>query len=89
MKNFVIAAIVACLASAAGLSLAQASAYTEAVRKYCRNDYKKYCGEYGLETKALRNCMDRHGDKLSDACVRALVQSGEVSQREVDQRRKK
>lgn len=89
MKKFVIVAIVSFLAGAALVSTANASAYSEAVRKYCRNDYKKYCGEYGLETNALRNCMDRHGDKLSDACVRALVQSGEVSQSEVNRRRKK
>lgn len=89
MKNFVIVAIVSFLAGAAHMGSANASAYSEAVRKHCRADYKKYCGEYGLETKALRNCMDRNGDKLSDACVRALVQSGEVSQREVDRRRKK
>jgi hypothetical protein len=89
MKTFIIAAIVLSLAGAAQIGAADASAYSEAVRKHCRADYKKYCGEYGLETNALRNCMDRHGDKLSDACVRALVQSGEVSQREVDRRKKK
>ncbi|ODR97945.1 hypothetical protein AUC68_10520 [Methyloceanibacter methanicus] len=89
MGRFIIFALTVCLAGAAQLSAANASAYSEAVRKYCRADYKKYCGEYGLETNALRNCMDRNGDKLSDACVRALVQSGEVSQREVDRRRKK
>ncbi len=89
MKTFIIAAIVLSLAGAAQIGAADASAYSEAVRKHCRADYKKYCGEYGLETNALRNCMDRYGDKLSDACVRALVQSGEVSQREVDRRKKK
>lgn len=89
MKTFIIVAIVSFLAGAAQVGAADASAYSEAVRKHCRADYKRYCGEYGLETNALRNCMDRHGDKLSDACVRALVQSGEVSQREVDRRRKK
>ncbi len=89
MKKFVIVAIVSFLAGAAQMGVANASAYSDAVRKYCRADYKKYCSEYGLETNALRNCMNRHGDKLSDACVRALVQSGEVSQREVDRRRKK
>lgn len=89
MKTFIIAAIVLSLAGAAQIGAADASAYSEAVRKHCRADYKKYCGEYGLETNALRNCMDRHRDKLSDACVRALVQSGEVSQREVDRRKKK
>ena len=90
MKRFVTFAVAACLMGAAGLSVAHAaqSAYSEAVRKYCRADYKKYCGQYRLETNALRNCMDRHGDKLSKSCVRALVQSGEVSQRQVDRRRK-
>lgn len=89
MERFIFFALTVCLAGTAQLGMANASAYSEAVRKYCRDDYKKYCGEYGLETNALRNCMNRHGDKLSDACVRALVQSGEVSQREVDRRRKK
>jgi len=89
MKTFIIVAIVSFLAGAAQVGAADVSAYSEAVRKHCRADYKKYCGEYGLETSALRNCMNRHGDKLPDAWVRALVQSGEVSQREVDRRRKK
>ena len=89
MKTFIIVAIVSFLAGAAQVGAADVSAYSEAVRMHCRADYKKYCGEYGLETNALRNCMNRHGDKLSDAWVRALVQSGEVSQREVDRRRKK
>jgi hypothetical protein len=67
---------------------ALALSYSEAVQKHCRQDYKKYCGEYGLETNALRNCMDRHGDKLSKSCVEALIQSGEVSRKEVERRRK-
>ena len=79
MKTFIIVAIVLSLAGAAQIGAADASAYSEAVRKHCRADYKKYCGEYGLETNALRNCMDRHGDKLSDVCVWALVKSGEIS----------
>ncbi len=88
MQRLAIYAIATCLVTVAGPSGASASAYSEAVRKHCRADYKKYCGQYGLETNALRNCMNRHGDKLSKSCVRALVQSGEVSQREVDRRRK-
>ncbi|MEM7192464.1 MAG: hypothetical protein AAF405_06270 [Pseudomonadota bacterium] len=70
------------------ISSAHAVTYSEAVRKYCRADYKKYCGEYGLETKALRNCMRRHGDQLSKSCIEALVQSGEVSRRELERWRR-
>jgi hypothetical protein len=82
MKPIVVFALVVCFAVPA-----HAISYSEAVRTYCRKDYKAYCGEYGLETNALRLCMDRHGDKLSKSCVRALVESGEVSQREVDRRK--
>jgi hypothetical protein len=32
--------------------------------------------------------MRKHGDKLTNACVAALVKSGEVSQAEVNRRKK-
>jgi hypothetical protein len=56
--------------------------------KHCADDYRKYCHQWGLETKGLENCMRKHGDRLTNACVAALVKSGEVSQAEVDRRRK-
>lgn len=77
------------IVSFAGAAQAAESAYSKLVQKNCKLDYKKFCGEYGLETAALRNCMDRNGEKLSDGCVHALVKSGEVSQAEVDRRKKK
>jgi hypothetical protein len=78
-------ALVACCA---GAGLAQSS-YGKLVQQNCRDDYKKYCGDYGLESAALRVCMDKAGDNLSKACVKALVQDGQVSQSEVDRRNKK
>ena len=56
--------------------------------KHCANDYKKYCHQWGLETKGLENCMRKHGDKLTNSCIAALVKAGEVSQAEVDRRKK-
>ena len=67
--------------------VAHADPYTKAVQKACGADYHKYCGEYGLESAALRVCMDKAGKSLSKGCVNALVQSGEVSQAEVDRRK--
>jgi hypothetical protein len=72
---------VACVAGAV-----EAAPITKAVQAACKNDYKSYCGEYGLETSALRMCMDRNGHKLSKGCVNALIKAGEVSQGEVDRR---
>jgi hypothetical protein len=74
---------VACLACAA-----QAQPISKAVQAACKNDYKQYCSEYGLETSGLRSCMDRNGHNLSKICVNALVKAGEVSQAEVDRRKR-
>lgn len=76
------------LLSTAAEAEKQSSDYSKVVPQSCRADYKKYCGEYGLETTALRSCMDRNGESLSKACVRALVKDGYVSQADVNRRKK-
>ncbi|MGA8689371.1 MAG: hypothetical protein WB662_05515 [Methyloceanibacter sp.] len=63
---------------------AQTAPITKDMQTYCVNDYKKFCGDYGLQTKALTNCMMRAGPGLSPACVNALVAAGQVSQAQVD-----
>ena len=44
-----LALMMLCVAFAIG-----ASRYTKALQRACAADYKKYCGEYGIETAALR-----------------------------------
>jgi hypothetical protein len=66
------------------LALAQAGTVTKDMQNYCVNDYKKFCGDYGLQTNALNLCMRKAGPKLSPACVHALVSAGKISQAEVD-----
>lgn len=79
--------------AASGLALfcfagaAHADPYSRAVQKACGADYHKYCGDYGLESAALRVCMDKAGNSLSKGCVNALVEAGEVSQVEVNRRK--
>ena len=78
------------IASVAVISFAGsglAGAYSKAVQQHCRADYKTYCGEYGIDTSALRVCMDRNGKKLSKNCVNALVKDGHVTKAEVNRRR--
>jgi hypothetical protein len=67
---------------------AGAAPITEQLKNACAVDYRKFCNEFGLETAALKLCMDRNGQKLSKTCVNALVQDGQVSQAEVDRRKK-
>jgi hypothetical protein len=61
---------------------------TEDEKKFCAEAYHKYCGEYGLESAALRNCMDRNGRALPHDCIDALVDAGEISRSEVERRKK-
>jgi hypothetical protein len=65
-------------------SPSHAGPITDEEKRLCREDYKKFCGSYGLGTNALRDCMDRVGHSLSHACVDAL---GEVSRSEVERRK--
>jgi hypothetical protein len=78
-------ALLLCLSSAlASEAFAQAGTITKGMQNNCANDYKKFCGDYGLQTAALNLCMKKAGPGLSPACVQALVQAGKVSQAEVD-----
>ena len=65
-------------------AFAQAGTITKDMQNNCTNDYKKFCGEYGLQSSALNLCMRKAGPSLSPACVQALVKAGKVSQAEVD-----
>jgi ribosomal protein L13 len=56
-------------------------------KRQCAEDYRRFCSQWGLETRGLENCMRRHGDQLSKRCVKGLIAAGAVSQSEVDRRR--
>ena len=88
MKTVFSGLVVAGIAAVCFVDAAEAQSYSKAVQQFCRNDYKKYCGEYGLETSGLRSCMDRNGNNLSKSCVKALVRDGHVSQAEVNRRKR-
>ena len=72
----------------ASLCNAEPRKITEAEKNFCAEAYRKYCSEYGLESAALRNCMDRNGRALPHNCVEALIDAGEVSRSEVERRKK-
>ena len=72
----------------ASLCNAEPRKITEAEKNFCAEAYRKYCSEYGLESAALRNCMDRNGRSLPHDCVEALIDAGEVSRGEVERRKK-
>ena len=83
-RAIVLVSFFCCVSSASSGAWAQAGTITPAMQNNCVNDYKKFCGDYGLQSSALNLCMRKAGPSLSPACVKALVQAGKVSQAEVD-----
>jgi hypothetical protein len=81
-----LASLAVCLNASS--SIAEPRKITEAEKNFCAAAYRKYCSEYGLESAALHNCMDRNGRALPHNCVEALIDAGEVSRSEVERRKK-
>jgi hypothetical protein len=80
---FAVSAALACFATEVS-----ATQITQLERKQCRDDYHQFCGEYGLDSPALRTCMNKHGHSLSHGCIDALIDAGEVTRAEVDRRKR-
>ena len=83
-KSFLAIALLAGTLSSAAF----AGPVTDAEKQYCAHDYRQYCGQDGLGSNLLRDCMNEHGKSLSEQCIKALVDAGEVSEAEVEKREK-
>jgi hypothetical protein len=70
------------------ISFPALAAITERLKQDCRGDYQRYCNAYAVGSEALRACMSRSIKKVSNVCVRALVDSGEMSKAQADRLRK-
>ena len=88
MKTYRARLLVASVSIICFACAAQAAPISKAVQQACKSDYRKFCSDYGLETAALRTCMDKAGELLSGECIQALIDAGEVSQAEVQRRAK-
>ena len=69
---------VAVSAFAACINVHSVSAYSDTVNDRCSNDYHAYCRQHALGSTELRYCFEANRNKLSQACVNALVDAGEV-----------
>jgi hypothetical protein len=59
-------------------------AVSEAVKKACDSDYAAYCSAHKVGSSELKSCMRAHRKMLTDACVKALGKSDEVSQQDIE-----
>jgi len=74
--------------AAAFSTAAFAGPVTQEESKYCAYDYRQYCNQDGLGSQLLALCMSQHGKDLSKECIQALVDAGEVTETEVEEREK-
>jgi hypothetical protein len=58
-----------------------ANAYSENVRKACAADYTSLCSQYPKGSTKLRRCFESNRKVLSNDCISALVDAGEVPAR--------
>ncbi len=63
---------------ATGAMAANSGPYSARVRRACKSDYNRFCPGYSLYGTELRRCMQAAGYNISQRCIRALVDAGEV-----------
>ncbi len=62
---------------------ADAGAVSLRVKLACRNDYKRFCSDFAVNSPELRDCMRSTGDRLSSRCIQALIDEGEVTDADI------
>ena len=68
--------LVTCLALAG-----PAAAFNKKVERACKGDYKRLCPQYKTSSAQLRACMEAKAYEISEKCVTALIDSGEVDRK--------
>lgn len=74
--NWTTAAAVAILTLVA--SPGAAGAVNQKVRNACADDYLRFCPSYEPDTSKARQCMRQAGRRLSQRCLDALYDAGEI-----------
>lgn len=64
-------------------SAGECLAVSRAVKEGCSADYAAYCSKYKVGSEALRSCMRAHRSTLTDACIKALANSTEVTAEDI------
>jgi hypothetical protein len=81
MKKSVPAFAAIVFAGATALTCGSAFAYSKKVREACSADYASLCSRYKQGSSELRRCFESNRRILSETCVSALVNAGEVPAR--------
>lgn len=61
-----------------GLSSAPSLAVSAKIRSACAGDYQTFCPSYDPDSAKARQCMRQVGKRLSQHCIDALADAGEI-----------
>lgn len=80
MHRFMTAASLAVLILASPAS----AEVNQAVKDACRDDYHTHCDKLAVGSEELRTCMRSVAIKLSQQCLKALVENNEVTKEDIE-----
>lgn len=66
-----------------------ANAVGWATQLSCASDYYAYCSKHSIGTPGVAACMRANGERLSKACINALIADGEISKADVEKQKAK
>ena len=66
-----------------------AKAYSPALERACKSDWRRLCSAHSPGSRRLRSCMRANGRRLSRRCINALVRAGEISRRQLRRYKKR
>lgn len=76
MKTVFFGLLIAGFTAVSFAGVAQADAYTKAIRASCKQDYKRHCSDKTVGSKQLEVCMRQNQGSLSKTCRAALKAAG-------------
>ena len=56
----------------------------QAVKDACRDDYHTHCDKLTVGSEELKTCMRAAATKLSNQCLKALVENNEVTKEDIE-----
>jgi len=66
------------------LATAAMAEVNQAVKDACRDDYHTHCDKLEVGSEELRTCMRSSATKLSQQCLKALVENNEVTKEDIE-----
>lgn len=74
-------ALCALVATVGAVSADAAVRKGKRVRAACESDYASLCSQYDPNSSAVARCFEANRNRLSNGCIRALIDAGDVPRR--------